>query len=174
MTATDFTDRFDVLELDPDVFDTSTGRFSVIADLRANDSQSNHDLTDLIKAALAAGGDDVPLFDGPVTFDPEISAFFAYVTTKADADRLIGFIVYVLGWTPETRVEIPGTFTATYDQGRITALTFLPSGSDAGYFGPPARVIEGDDNLDVTDTDGPFWKAVQSALAEGTPINWEE
>lgn len=81
----------------------------------------------------------------------------------------------------KTEVYIPVTFYATYDDsdavgdgpGRITKLVVMPRESDAGYFGPGSEVIEGDNGLDVKDTDGPFWRAMQSALGS-VPIEWEE
>jgi hypothetical protein len=86
----------------------------------------------------------------------------------------------------ETRVEITCQFVATYrDDGVITGWTVSPWASFAGFFGKPAEVLEGDEDLDVSDTDGPFWKAVQAHLAEraqgasanGVPhltVTWEE
>lgn len=71
----------------------------------------------------------------------------------------------------ETTVHIPGTVIATYKDGRITKMVFLPSGSCAGYFGPSAEVLDGDDDLDVESVDGPFWRAVQ---AMDFTIEWEE
>lgn len=79
--------------------------------------------------------------------------------------------------TMTTRVEIPGEVIATYQDGRITALVFVPWAGDAGYFGPAATVFDGD-ALDVEDTDGPFWKAMQdrvgAAGADAPVITWEE
>lgn len=75
----------------------------------------------------------------------------------------------------ETRVEIPVQFIATYQAGKITRMVVLPWESYAGYFGPGSEVLSGDTELDVSDTDGPFWRAIQEALATGTPlISWEE
>lgn len=75
----------------------------------------------------------------------------------------------------ETRVEIPVQFIATYQAGKITRMTVLPWESYAGYFGTPSQVIEGNLELDVKDTAGPFWRAIQAALATGVPlIGWEE
>jgi hypothetical protein len=77
----------------------------------------------------------------------------------------------------QTTVSIPGTFYATYEDGKITGYTFTPSGSAAGYFGPSARVEDGDDDLDVEDTNGPFWRAVQADLtANGAEpdVAWQE
>ena len=48
----------------------------------------------------------------------------------------------------------------------------MPSASYAGYFGPAAMVIEGDETLDVTDVDGPFWRAVQADGFDN--VRWEE
>lgn len=68
----------------------------------------------------------------------------------------------------ETMVVIPGDFVATYnDEGGITALEFYPRASNAGAAPAPAAYIEeGDVDLDVEDTDGPFWKAMQTAIVE--------
>lgn len=75
----------------------------------------------------------------------------------------------------ETRVEIPVQFIATYQNGKIVSMTVLPWESYAGYFGQGSEVIEGNTELDVKDTSGPFWRAVQEALATGTPtIGWSE
>ena len=78
-----------------------------------------------------------------------------------------------------TVVEIPGEFLATYEDGRITGWVFMPSGSYAGYFGPPAILVRGDDELDIVETDGPFWRAVQEALGDVDPlgrigVDWQE
>lgn len=65
----------------------------------------------------------------------------------------------------EAIVEIPGTFYAHYEDGKITKFEFCPSGSSAGYFGPMANVVEGDEEqLRVSDTRGDFWCAVQDKL----------
>lgn len=75
-------------------------------------------------------------------------------------------------------VRIYGECHATFDgrgtEGRIVSLTFSPSASNAGYFGPAAEVIEGDTALDVDSTDGPFWRAVQTTLARGPVMEWTE
>lgn len=76
-----------------------------------------------------------------------------------------------------TTIEIPGEFIAIYDHDRgITGFTFMPSASYAGYFGPAATVRDGDEELDVESTGGPFWVAVQQALFEKNPmsVRWEE
>jgi hypothetical protein len=65
----------------------------------------------------------------------------------------------------ETIVDIPGEFSAHYKNGAIIGFTFIPHASNAGYFGPAARVSEGDAELDVEETDGPFWRALQAKLA---------
>ena len=86
-------------------------------------------------------------------------------------------------------VEIPGSFMATYRDGKITKFTFVPAGGHAGYFGPAAVVTDvfdadsgefpADDDgweLDTESVDGPFWRAVQERLgtdAEHT-FEWEE
>jgi hypothetical protein len=72
----------------------------------------------------------------------------------------------------ETIVEVPGTLTAHYQDGRITQWVWSPSASYAGYFGPAAQVVEGDESLDVTSTFGPFWTAVRAnPLGE---VDWQE
>lgn len=63
-------------------------------------------------------------------------------------------------------VQIPGVFRAFYEGGRILGFQFEPHGSNAGYFGPAAILEDGDAHLDIEDTDGPFWKAVQAYLAD--------
>jgi hypothetical protein len=74
-----------------------------------------------------------------------------------------------------TTVRIPGEVYATYrDDGCIVDLAFFPSGSDAGYFGPAAQVFDGDSDLDVETTDGPFWTAMQSYLADDSTLDWRE
>lgn len=73
----------------------------------------------------------------------------------------------------ETHVAIPVEFVATYEDGKITKMVVLPQESNAGYFGPPSQVFDGDADLDVTSTDGPFWRAMQGALGT-VPIGWEE
>ena len=74
-----------------------------------------------------------------------------------------------------TTVQIPGQVYVTYHEGRIVKVAFVPSASNAGYFGPAAVLEEGDENLDLESTDGPFWKAVQAHLSttHGN-IGWEE
>ena len=77
---------------------------------------------------------------------------------------------------PVTTVRIPGSLTAHWQEGRIVGWTFMPHGSAAGYFGPTAELVDGDDDLDVTDVDGPFWRAVQRHLDTANPftVRWEE
>lgn len=78
----------------------------------------------------------------------------------------------------ETIVDIPGQVYAVYRDGRIVKVVFTPHASAAGYFGPAATVDEGDEDLDVESTDGPFWKAMQKFMAGGEGrlprICWEE
>jgi hypothetical protein len=73
-------------------------------------------------------------------------------------------------------VAIPGTTVAHYEDGRITEIAFWPSASNAGYFGPAARLDEGDEDLDIEETDGPFWQAMQAHIAGGYKpvIMWRE
>jgi hypothetical protein len=95
-----------------------------------------------------------------------------------------------------SRVIVPGTLFAHYREGRIESWTFSPAVSDAGYFGPPARVFDDIDadgdqvragdgrldqrpDLDVENTGGPFWLAVEDALSAGTvfaqlTVEWTE
>lgn len=74
----------------------------------------------------------------------------------------------------ESTVYIPGIAVAHLKNGLITKVVFQPHGSDAGYFGPSAVLFEGDPCLDLEDTDGKFWKAIQKRLADDPTIGWEE
>lgn len=71
------------------------------------------------------------------------------------------------------KVAVPVEFTAEYEGGRVVRMTVSPWESYAGYFGKPSEVVEGDEDLDVRSTDGPFWRAMQDALGR-VPIEWEE
>ena len=72
-------------------------------------------------------------------------------------------------------VEVPGTVTARYCDGKITGWVFSPLGSCAGHFGPTAVVVDGPGIDNIDDVDGPFWKAVQDDLAlNGFNVDWEE
>jgi hypothetical protein len=72
-------------------------------------------------------------------------------------------------------VVIPGIVVAAFKDGEVNSITFAPLASDAGYFGPAAVVTEGDADLDVTSTDGSFWRAVQAFLQfEDRSIEWVE
>jgi hypothetical protein len=73
-------------------------------------------------------------------------------------------------------VRIPGDVLAHYEGGAITEITFLCSGSDAGYFGAAAVRWDGGENLNVEDTDGPFWTAMQRYIAgsDEPVISWQE
>lgn len=76
-------------------------------------------------------------------------------------------------------VHIPGYVHAVYDHsnGEIAKLVFTPSASHPGHFREPAAtVMQGDEDLDVEDTDGPFWKAVQhwNSGCRWPTIMWEE
>lgn len=99
-------------------------------------------------------------------------------------------------------VLVPGSFYATFEgtlrEGRITRMVFMPHASSAGYHGPSAQTEVAPEHphmlgLDVEQTDGPFWRAMQAALAQHTwvrvthdgfadgdvdgplvPIAWEE
>lgn len=68
-------------------------------------------------------------------------------------------------------VQVPGELIAVYHNGKITQWAFSPSGSNAGYFGPPAILWDGDKDLDITSTDGPFWRAVREAEFN---VEWTE
>lgn len=76
--------------------------------------------------------------------------------------------------TNETTVMIPGTVDTVYVDGVITKLTFTPHAGGAGHFGPSAVIFSGDESLDVESTEGPFWSAVQTYLADSGIITWEE
>lgn len=91
---------------------------------------------------------------------------YSYWPTQQDACEF-------LAEQQETRVEIPVQFIATYQAGKITALTVLPWESYAGYFGAGSVVLSGNEQLEVKETDGPFWRAMQDALGL-IPIEWEE
>lgn len=85
------------------------------------------------------------------------------------------FLEQYLADQQETRVEIPVQFIAYYQAGKITRMVVLPWESFAGYFGDSSEVLSGNAELDVKDTTGPFWRAIQEALAVGVPaIAWEE
>lgn len=88
-------------------------------------------------------------------------------------------------------INIPGVFYVELDESketpRVVRMVFMPHGSNAGYFGPSAEYssrasfIHTVEPLDLEDTDGPFWKAVQHALEHSDvttthriPIVWEE
>lgn len=64
-------------------------------------------------------------------------------------------------------VIVPGSIFAEWVDGKIVRLSFTPAAADAGYFGPSAVLFDGAD-IDVEDTDGPFWRAMQAALAPTT------
>lgn len=88
------------------------------------------------------------------------------------------------------RVRIPGAAWAEVviddpdmsgGQHVVHRLYFTPYASDAGYRGPAAEVAIHDidsegwaRDIDVDSVDGPFWRAVQEALAVSNCINWEE
>lgn len=81
-------------------------------------------------------------------------------------------------------VHIPGYVHAMYDHsdGSIIKLVFTPSASHPMHHAEPAAIVmQGDEDLDVEDTDGPFWKAVQQWIHmqrvtgyDKTIIGWEE
>jgi hypothetical protein len=84
--------------------------------------------------------------------------------------------------------QMPGTLTVTMDGGGVTRFEFTPP------IEPDVTVFEFDcdadeegiDGWDLNDVDGPFWKAVQQALAPDSrvgaharfahtvPIEWTE
>lgn len=81
---------------------------------------------------------------------------------------------------PRANVEIPGTFTATWDEetGTIVRMEFVPKVADPGYSGPIAELVGWSEpqgpidlpdglDLDVDQTGGPFWEAMRDAL---TPV----
>lgn len=77
----------------------------------------------------------------------------------------------------ETLVEIEGTVSAVYRDGEVVSLKFTPSAGHFGYHGPVAEVLEGDEDLDVKDTDGGFWLAVRrylGTLPGRRSIEWTE
>lgn len=76
-----------------------------------------------------------------------------------------------------TSVEIPGELYAHHQDGEIVKWVFLPLASHAGYFGPSAVTFDGDADLDVENTDGPFWQAVRKtgdAAGWALTVHWEE
>ena len=75
----------------------------------------------------------------------------------------------------ESTVTVPGAMFAHYRDGRIVRWVFLPAAGDAGYFGPAARLYDGDEDLDITTDGSPFWQAVAADLgADGTcTVEWE-
>lgn len=77
-----------------------------------------------------------------------------------------------------TIARIPGHLAVELGPGgEVRAWAFMPSASDAGYFGPAAIVDDGAEtewSLHVDDPAGPLWRAVRDALGRGVPIGWEE
>lgn len=79
-------------------------------------------------------------------------------------------------------VSIPGNFSAIVRKDdltgecTVTGWLFIPSASSAGYRGPSAFNDGPATDIDVESVDGPFWKAVQTTLAETPtiPVRWEE
>lgn len=67
-----------------------------------------------------------------------------------------------------TIVGVPGFVHAFYDDGRITRLEFTPIDHDA------CDVFDGDDTLDTTAVDGPFWRAMQAALLDTTYLTIDD
>ena len=76
----------------------------------------------------------------------------------------------IAGQTGLSREQLYRSFSAVYDTttNTVTRLVFTPFGSSAGYFGPLAIVDDDDIDLDTENVDGPFWKAMQAALAPTT------
>jgi hypothetical protein len=74
----------------------------------------------------------------------------------------------------ESRVNIPCEFIAHYKGGKITEWVVLPLASHAGYFGSAAVLLDGDADLNVESTDGPFWRAVQAEVGAPISVRWEE
>jgi hypothetical protein len=73
----------------------------------------------------------------------------------------------------KAQVQIPGIVHAVYNNGRITGIEFWPDGDHADK---SAIFVEGDESLDIEDTDGPFWKAMQAYIAgsDEPVISWRE
>lgn len=78
--------------------------------------------------------------------------------------------------TNKATVQVPGTVIAHYEGGAITEIVFMPHGSNAGYFGPSAELSDGDEDLEIEDTEGPFWTAMQKYIAgsDEPVISWRE
>jgi hypothetical protein len=74
----------------------------------------------------------------------------------------------------ESVVQIPGQVYAHFENDKITKWVFIPSGSDAGYFGKAAHLVSGPDIGDVDNVDGRFWKAVQGSDLMADGVEWEE
>jgi hypothetical protein len=76
-------------------------------------------------------------------------------------------------------VEIQGTFVASYDlaTGEVTGMTFTPFGFD-GESATAMNTVDRSDDIDVNDTEGPFWDAMRVALGTTgdtpVPIQWTE
>lgn len=78
--------------------------------------------------------------------------------------------------TNKCAVQIPGVVIAHYEGGAVTEIEFWPHASNAGYFGPAAQLSDGNTDLDIEETDGPFWTAMQTYIAGGYEpvISWKE
>lgn len=74
--------------------------------------------------------------------------------------------------TQTTTVQVFGVVMASYQNGKVTSMKFLASAEDAGRFRSPAEVYAGDHDLDVDDTDGPFWRAISEFLSTNT-LEWQ-
>lgn len=76
--------------------------------------------------------------------------------------------------------HVPGLVTVRIVDGGVDKIIFTPYASSAGHFGPSAIWSEGDDDsqmVDLEDTDGPFWRAVQNygdGRWDDPVIHWEE
>lgn len=86
---------------------------------------------------------------------------------------------------PDLRgVVVPGDMTIVFNMetGQVVRMSFMDDASNAGYFGPTAvpaaywgPQLAELDVLELENTEGPFWKAVQAKLAElgdGPAIHW--
>lgn len=125
-------------------------------------------------------GEDIELWNVArrrmVNGDPaEVPDFMADVPSEAVL-AVVDAITPMMS-PPASTVTIPGVVHARYEPGRILDIVFLPHGSNAGWSGPSAELFDGDADLDVEDTEGPFWRAMQrylGPLGDGPAIRWEE
>jgi hypothetical protein len=95
--------------------------------------------------------------------------------------------------TVTARVVVPGTMYADILGGEVVRWSWTPSAGYAGYFGPAATLsyawrgdnqrdeLDGEEHaeievgLDLDNTDGPFWHAVQQSIIDGKfAPDWSE